>query len=79
MDKNTISHEVDMAKGCHLACSLVTSLCHIHLMGYYVFVHQPCGLAIVFYDRQNNMVPLDSSEMVLTVHGVWLEVITMMT
>ena len=49
MDKNAISHSVDMAKGCHSAYGLVTSLCHIHLMGYCIFVHQPCGLAISYY------------------------------
>ena len=48
MDKYAISHSVDMAKGCHEAYGLVTSLCHIHLMGYCVFIDQPCGLAIVF-------------------------------
>ena len=46
MDKNAISHLVDMAKGCHSAYGLVTSLCHMHRVGYCVFLHQPCGLAV---------------------------------
>ena len=50
MDKNTISHSVDMTKECHSAYGLVTSLCHIHLIGYCVFLHQPCGLAIISKD-----------------------------
>ena len=52
MEKNAISHSVDMAKGCHSACSLVTSLCHFHLMGYYVFIRQPRGLAIFLMKNQ---------------------------
>ena len=47
MDKNAISHLVDMAKGCHSAYGRVTSLCDIHLMEYCVFIHQPWGLAMV--------------------------------
>ena len=47
MDKNAISHSVDMARGCHSAYGLMTSLCHIHLMGYCVFLHQPRGLAFI--------------------------------
>ena len=48
MGKNAISHAVDMAQGCHEAVGLVTSLCHIHRMGYCSFLHQPSGLVIIF-------------------------------
>ena len=41
MDKSATSHLVDMGKGCHEAFSLASSLCHIHLMGYCIFIHQP--------------------------------------
>ena len=34
VEKNAISHPVDMAKGCQEAYSLITSLYHIHFMGF---------------------------------------------